>query len=142
MKKVKKAAKIEKVFGNSSKEEQVFDEKISQEENDDVLVNEDENIEEQSQNNKPQLSQKQIQKKSEIESVKSKISKILKSSNIEIIDENFGDEYELDETDSQKQSQQDYDTLKAMFGDKDRNKKDDNSEAYCKRDYGNAEVKV
>ncbi len=58
--------------------------------------------------------------------VKEKISKILKASNIEIIDENIGDEYESDgESDSKKQQQQDYDSLKALFGDADKNKKNE-----------------
>ena len=126
MKKIKKVAKIEKVFGNTSgenKQEEFSDEKKSEY---DVLSEyEDEQPENDSQEESQALTQKQLQKQSEIETVKSKISKILKSTNIEIVDENFGDEYELDENDSQKQSQQDYDTLKALFGDKDRNKKDE-----------------
>ena len=126
MKKIKKVAKIEKVFGNTSgenKQEEFSDEKKSEY---DVLSEyEDEQPENDSQEESQALTQKQLQKQSEIETVKSKISKILKSTNIEIVDENFGDEYELDESDSQKQSQQDYDTLKALFGDKDRNKKDE-----------------
>lgn len=127
MKKIKKVAKIEKVFGNSSKEEEIFDEKKSEildsDESlyDDLQSNEESDIADESE----KLTEKQIQKQSEIESVKSKISKILKSSNIEIIDENFGDEYELEDNDDKKQSQQDYDTLKALFGDKDRGKKDE-----------------
>jgi len=128
VKKIKKAAKIEQVFGKPSNEGDVFDEQKNSEdefvaeENYDVLAQYDDASEEQQTTD---LTEKQLQKQSEIENVKSKISKILKSSNIEIIDENFGDEYELEDGDDKKQSQQDYDTLKALFGDKDRNKKDE-----------------
>lgn len=88
-------------------------------------IEKQEEVETKQETEPGELTEKQIQKQNEIETVKSKISKILKSSNIEIVDENFGDEYDLEETDAQKQSQQDYDTLKALFGDKDRNKKDE-----------------
>jgi len=125
VKKIKKAAKIEKVFGNSSKEELVFDEKKPEEEYDALsefeTPEEADNYQDDLEN---EVSEKQIQKQNEIEAVRSKISKILKSSNIEIVDENLGDEYEA-EDEGGRQSQQDYDTLKAMFGDKDRNKKDE-----------------
>lgn len=70
------------------------------------------------------LTEIQKQKYEKLGNVKDKISKILKSSNVEIVDENIGDEYDLDyATDSEKQQQQDYDSLKALFGNKDKSKK-------------------
>ena len=129
MKKLKKTAKIEKVFGKPLTEGEVFDEKDSAEQVDeefDALSEFESQDEEEIQEEVDgALTDKQIKKQSEIDFVKSKISKILKSSNIEIVDENFGDEYELDENDNKKQSQQDYDALKALFGEKDRNKKEE-----------------
>lgn len=72
------------------------------------------------------LTEKQRNKLEKLNNVKSKISKILQSSNIEIVDENFDDEYESGSSDSvDGQSQQDYDSLKAMFGGKDSGKKDE-----------------
>lgn len=70
------------------------------------------------------LSPKQKEKKDRLKSLEGKISKILQSSNIEIVDENAGDEYELDEEKavSEKQKQQDYEALKGIFG-KDGKKK-------------------
>lgn len=91
----------------------------------DALSEFEQNDNDENNNLSEELSKKQIQKQNEIETVKSKISKILKASNIEIVDENFGDEYEEDDDESSRKSQQDYDTLKALFGDKDRNKKDE-----------------
>ncbi len=57
------------------------------------------------------------------DSVKSKISKILKSSNIEIIDENEGDEYEFANDQDKEKQQHDYDELKAIFGSGNKEKK-------------------
>ena len=74
--------------------------------------------------NEPELTESQKQKQEQLDSVKSKISRILKSGNIEIVDENAGDEYDTEETsDSEKKKQADYDSLKAVFGGKDKNKK-------------------
>ena len=56
-------------------------------------------------------------------SVKSKISRILKSSNIEIIDENEGDEYEFENDKDKEKQQHDYDELKAIFGGNNKDKK-------------------
>lgn len=70
-----------------------------------------------------EITEAQQKKYEKIGEVKEKISKILQAKNIEIVDENIGDEYETDESDSQKQQQQDYDSLKALFGDEDKNKK-------------------
>ena len=90
----------------------------------------DENVKPQNENNAPveeeeeELSPKQKEKKDRLKSLESKISKILQSNNIEIVDENAGDEYETDEEKSisEKQKQQDYEALKGTFG-KDANKK-------------------
>lgn len=122
-KKKKKEPKVEKVFGDKS--EQV--ESSSQEENlneteqtsdvDDILG------EKTPEDNLTESQRKKLEK---LNNVKSKISKILKSSNIEIIDENFDDEYDYGTADTRDgQSQQDYDSLKALYGGKDKNKKDE-----------------
>ena len=119
-KKKKKEPKVEKVFGEEKSAENEQDqEKVEAKENvdaaDDFLGEE-----------KPEdhLTEKQRKKLEKINAVKSKISKILQSSNIEIVDENFGDEYEFDSAGGgDGQSQQDYDSLKAMFGDKEKAKK-------------------
>ena len=69
------------------------------------------------------LTEKEKAKKEKLKKVQSKISRILQSNNIEIVDENIGDEYESEaETDSDKQKQQDYDSLKALFGSDDKGK--------------------
>ena len=61
------------------------------------------------------LSEKQKNKLEKINAVKSKISKILQSSNIEIIDENFDDEYESSDKPGAI-SQEDFDSLKSQYG--------------------------
>lgn len=122
-KKKKKEPKVEKVFDDKS--EQV--ESSSQEENlneteqtsdvDDILG------EKTPEDNLTESQRKKLEK---LNNVKNKISKILKSSNIEIIDENFDDEYDYGTADTRDgQSQQDYDSLKALYGGKDKNKKDE-----------------
>lgn len=69
------------------------------------------------------LTEKEKAQREKLKNVQSKISRILQSNNIEIVDENIGDEYEAEEsTDSDKQKQQDYDSLKALFGKDDKNK--------------------
>lgn len=125
-KKNKKEKKVEKIFADS------------QNENSEELVNP-----EQNENPQSELSEEEIMmgmteadqeedsgytefQKNKIEklsSVRDKISKILKSSNIEIVDENLGDEYvSSDGTVDGVQTQQDYDSLKALFGGKDKGK--------------------
>lgn len=124
-KKKKKSPKVENGLESSSLEEQASvadnEQEAKPEEKrsdiDDFL-----GIEEQSEDDA--LTEQQKEKVEQLNSVKSKISQILKSSNIEIIDENIGDEYEYDgSAGSEQKSQQDYDSLKALFGDKDANKK-------------------
>ncbi len=124
-KKKKKSPKVENVLESSSAEEQASAANNEQEPKpeekrsdvDDFL-----GVEEQPEDDA--LTEQQKEKVEQLNSVKSKISQILKSSNIEIIDENIGDEYEYDgSAGSEKKSQQDYDSLKALFGDKDANKK-------------------
>lgn len=119
----KKEPKVEKVFGEKEPVEEIkpseeAPENSSTSDVDDFLGV----VEEPPEDN---LTEKQRAKLEKINNVKNKISKILKTSNIEIIDENFGDEYETGSADvSDEQSQQDYDSLKAMFGGKD-GKKDE-----------------
>ena len=57
-----------------------------------------------------------------INAVKSKISKILQSSNIEIIDENIGDEYESGGGAAKEFNQQEYDALNTGFSQKNKTK--------------------
>lgn len=65
--------------------------------------------------------QKQYEKLGE---VRQKITKILNTSNVEIVDENIGDEFVEDEDSGKKKKQeQDYDELKELFGESDKNKK-------------------
>ncbi len=121
MAKKKKQPKIEKVFDGSSKEEQLLsaenDEKKEVSAVDEFLEVYDDSVDDG-------LTDSQREKKERLDSVKSKIAQILKSQNIEIVDENFGDEYETGSGGStEERSQQDYDSLKALFGDKDKGKK-------------------
>lgn len=72
------------------------------------------------------LTEKQKAKLEKLNNVKSKISKILQSSNIEIVDENFNDDYDYGSAENvDGQSQQDYDSLKALYGGKEKGKKDE-----------------
>lgn len=118
MAKKKKEPKIEKVFDKKTEEssELVEEESVEQENSssniDDFLGKVEETPDDG-------LTEHQRSKLEKLDNVKSKISKILQSSNIEIVDENFGDEYESASGDNiDGQSQQDYDSLKAMFGSK------------------------
>lgn len=118
-KKKKKEPKVEKVFGNKTEvsENQEPAEELSIEEPtsdvDDILGKEE--------TPEDNLTEKQRNKLEKINNIKNKISKILKSSNIEIIDENFDDDYDYGSADSvDGQSQQDYDSLKALYGGKDK----------------------
>lgn len=123
MAKKKKQPKVEKVFGKDGNPEEVKTEEFSEvevEQNSDV----DDFLGKETPEDK--LTDKQKKKLEKINNVKSKISKILQSQNIEIVDENFDDDYEYGSVDnSDEQSQQDYDSLKAMFGGKDKSKKDE-----------------
>lgn len=90
-------------------------------EQDETVNSEDKNVESNNESNLESDSEQD----NRFDSVKDKLSKILKSSNIEIVDENAGDEYDLDEkTEAEKQQEQDYDSLKALFGDNKNNKQE------------------
>lgn len=123
-KKNKKEKKVEKVFADSANEnESVNDQSAEGSENE---LTEEEimmGMTEKEDDDDLGLSDHQKAKLDKLSSVRDKISKILKASNIEIIDENFGDEYETgDGVVDGVQQQQDYDSLKAMFGAKDKAK--------------------
>ena len=126
-KKKKKEPKVEKVFDSSSGEEQSsvaentpgsdVDEaknKTSEDLNDFFGIQE----EEEEESNLTPAQKEQIEK---LNAVKSKISKILQSQNIEIIDENIGDEYESVNA-TKEFNQQDYDALNTGFAAKNKTK--------------------
>lgn len=123
-KKKKKQPKVEKAIKGSSEEEQVLD----AENKTDELVDKnqaaiDDFLGQEETPEDDYLTEKQRLKVEKLNSVKSKISQILKSQNIEIVDENIGDEYEMEgSAEGEAKSQQDYDSLKALFGDKDKGK--------------------
>ena len=140
MAKKKKEPKVEKVFKDkkdkktegqaeevvSKDGKAVSEETISEEEAkasgnaiDDFLgveASEEETPEEE------KLTETQKNKLEKLNTLKSKISKILQSSNVEIVDENFDDEYESSDAPGAI-SQEDYDSLKSMYGGKDKNGK-------------------
>lgn len=116
MAKKKKEPKIEKVF--ESKTDSLDENKKPEDSSsnvDDFLGKE---------TPEDHLTEKQKAKLEKINNVKSKISKILQSSNIEIVDENFDDDYDYGSAENvDGQSQQDYDSLKALYGGKEKGKK-------------------
>ena len=114
-KKGKKQPKVEQVF-ESKTEEQPMD--IPESTGDDIK--DFLGIEEYPDDN---LTDTQRKKKEKLDTVKSKISKILQSQNIEIVDENFGDEYEKDTIETSEKSEADYDELKSLFGEDKKSKK-------------------
>ena len=117
--KKKKEPKVEQVFQNQNNENESSEIKTENENSKAVESNPDQ----QPQANEEQkLTEAQKEKLEKIDIVKDKISKILQSSNIEIVDENVGDEFE-DVTDSDLKKQQDYDSLKAIFGSENKGKK-------------------
>lgn len=140
-KKKKKEPKVEKVDKSSLEEEQASVAKtegeaepnqnpdevgqVKAEDVNELLGIKEETSEEDEVQEEPeeQLTEAQREKAEKLKHVTKKISQILQSQNVEIIDENFGDEYEAVGVSDDEQSQQDYDSLKAMFGDKDKNKK-------------------
>lgn len=127
-KKKKKEPKVEKVFDSSSAEEQdsaVSEDSENAENQEKKRSDVDEFLGiEESNEEDDYLTEEQRAKVEKLNTVKSKISQILRSSNIEIIDENIGDEYEFDGSAGKEQkSQQDYDSLKAIFGDGSKDKK-------------------
>ena len=119
-KKKKKEPKVEQVFESKTDDQVEVVEETTQSE--EVSSGVDDFL---GKNESPEdkLSEKQKNKLEKLNNVKNKISKILQASNIEIIDENFDDDYESGSGPiSDEQAQQDYDSLKAMFGGKDKNK--------------------
>ncbi len=120
-KKGKKEPKIEKVFDNSSDAEM---NEAQNAENSQNMSDEDKLILGVDSKNENELTEAQKEKLEDLSSVKDKLSKLLKSSNIEIIDENFGDEYESGSSGGgDGKQQQDYDSLKDLFGTGDAGKK-------------------
>lgn len=118
-KKNKKEPKVEQVFDSASEKEKqevqetedVKQEKTEMSDDEKLMLGVDTHEDDDGMSD---YQKKQIE---QLDSVKDKISKILKSSNIEIVDENFGDEYESGSgADSDEKKQQDYDSLKALFG--------------------------
>ena len=87
----------------------------------------EEKKEDENQIDESKLSEKEKEKLDKLKNIKSKISRILQSSDIEIVDENEGDDYESEaegSSDIAKQ-QQDYDILKAKFGKGNKDKKEE-----------------
>lgn len=100
-----------------------FNELLGEKGSNDKVDDEKETV---SESRTEEISASQLKQYEKLGEVKEKISKILQASNIEIVDENIGDEYDLDdESEEKKQQQQDYDSLKALFGDADKNKKNE-----------------
>ena len=110
----KKEPKVEKVF--KGKEDENAEVKLDIVETEDISSGSDVDdflgVEEAPEE---KLSEKQKYKLEKINAVKSKISKILQSSNIEIVDENFDDEYESSDKPGAI-SQEDFDSLKSQYG--------------------------
>jgi hypothetical protein len=121
-KKKKKEPKVEKVF-DSKTEERAEVANVEDQLAAEGSSNIDDFLGVEEETPKDNLTEKQRAKLEKLNNVKNKISKILQSSNIEIVDENFDDDYESGSgAVSDEQAQQDYDSLKAMFGGKDKNK--------------------
>lgn len=125
--KKKKEPKVEKVFESSSAEEQASAAQNSTDSDVDEAKNktsEDLNDffgvqEEEEESNLTPAQKEQIER---LNAVKSKISKILQSSNIEIIDENIGDEYETGSGAAKEFNQEEYDSLNTGFSAKNKTK--------------------
>lgn len=122
MAKKKKEPKVEKVFGNNEElKDEVAENEQSEEQSAASDIDELLGVEETPED---KLTEKQKLKLEKINNVKNKISKILKTSNVEIVDENFDDDYDYGSSENiDGHSQQDYDSLKALYGSKDKNKK-------------------
>ena len=118
-KKKKKEPKVEKVFENKTEETPVDENIQPTGQSSDV----DEFLGTTEETPDDGLTESQKNKLEKLNYVKNKISKILQSSNIEIVDENFDDEYESASGSGGTYSQEDLDSLKAMFGDKDKGAK-------------------
>lgn len=125
--KKKKEPKVEKVFESSSTEEQASAAQNSTDSDVDEAKNktsEDLNDffgvqEEEEESNLTPAQKEQIER---LNAVKNKISKILQSSNIEIIDENIGDEYETSGGAAKEFNQEEYDSLNTGFSAKNKTK--------------------
>lgn len=109
----KKEPKVEKVF--KGKEDEKADVKVDEIETEEVSGSNIDDFLGVEGSPEEKLSDKQKEKLEKINAVKSKISKILQSSNIEIVDENFDDEYESSDKPGAI-SQEDYDSLKSQYG--------------------------
>ena len=124
-KKEKKEKKIKKEKKNKKSKSKVEESLVEQEnlEPNPENLEQNEAVEEIQEDPDAGLTESQKAKKAKLDSVKSKISKILKASNVEIVDENAGDDFDDEESsDSEIKKQQDYDSLKSAFG-KGKNKK-------------------
>lgn len=122
--KKKKEPKVEKLIDNASNDENV---ELNEDQNQEKKMSDQEKLimGVDKKSDKEELSEGQKRQIEQLGSVKEKIAKILKSSNIEIVDENFGDEYDSGSGEgSDAQKQQEYDSLKALFGDKEKTKKE------------------
>lgn len=108
----KKEPKVEKVFKNEDEKTDVQIDEVETEEISGSNIDDFLGVEEAPEE---KLSDKQKNKLEKINAVKSKISKILQSSNIEIVDENFDDDYESSDAPGVI-SQEDYDSLKSQYG--------------------------
>lgn len=121
MAKKKKQPKIEKVFEGSSAEEQVS---AAENEEKKEISAVDEFLGIDPNETGDGLTDEQREKQERLNSVKGKIAQILKSQNIEIVDENFGDEYEHGSGEATaEKAQADYDSLNELFGGANKNKK-------------------
>ena len=116
-KKGKKEPKIEKVFDSSSDENNSDIDETKIEKDIQEMSDEEKLILGVDDKNEDELTEAQKEKLEDLSAVKDKLSKLLKASNIEIVDENFGDEYESGSSVSgEGKQQQDYDSLKDLFG--------------------------
>ena len=123
--KKKKEPKVEQIFASSEDEKSTAATGENVSENDlELAAGENPENKSKNDNAKDKISSKQVEKQEKLDKVKDKISKILQSSNVEIVDENFDDDYETDSTDDETKKQQDYDELKALFGDNKNRKKE------------------
>lgn len=122
MAKKKKEPKVEKVFDSKNSKSTEAETKQDASVDENAASNVDDFLGKETPED--HLTEKQKAKLEKLNNVKSKISKILQSSNIEIVDENFDDEYDYGSAENvDGQSQQDYDSLKALYGGKEKNKK-------------------
>lgn len=121
----KKEPKVEKLVNNASESENQEAEGLEESQQEQVkeMSDDDKLILGIDTSNEDELSESQKKQIEQLGSVKDKISKILKSSNIEIVDENFGDEYDSSSgATSDAKKQQDYDSLKSLYGGADEKK--------------------